>query len=265
MVRETLTSRQNPKIKLARALHSRKGREESGLFLVEGIWHVGEAVEAAYPLEFILCAPELLRSAFGEQTLVRAAGNGIPIYETAPEIFQSLAAKQAPQGMIAVARQRSVPLVALTAQTHPWLVALVAPQDPGNVGAILRSIDAVGASGLILLDGGVDPWHPTAVRASMGALFWAPVAQAGWEAFVGWARQYRLYGSSARGVVDYREAEYAQPCILLLGSEREGLSAEQAGACQMVVRLPMGGHVSSLNLAVAAGVLLFEMRKAFQP
>jgi len=145
-----------------------------------------------------------------------------------------------------------------------WGVALVAPQDPGNVGTILRTIDAVGASGLLLLDSSVDPTHPTAVRASMGALFWHPVINVSFGEFASWVRGhgYRVYGTSARGEVSYESiGEYQRPLVLLMGGEREGLTPEQAGLCEGLVRLPMMGQVSSLNLAVATGVMLYEMRK----
>ena len=257
-----INSRQNPKIKQARSLYTRKARTQSGLFLVEGIRHVGEAIQAQYPLEHLFYAPELLRSSFAEEMIEQARARGIPVYEIPPDIFQTLAEKEAPQGIVAVARQHPTPLAALMPETQPWLVAAITPQDPGNVGTLLRTIDAAGADGLILLKGGADPWHPTAVRASMGALFWLPVAQVSWETFMGWVHPFHLYGTSARGAADYREVEYARPCILLLGSEREGLSQEQAAACKTLVRLPMAGRVSSLNLAVAAGVLLYEMRSS---
>lgn len=258
-----LTSRQNPKIKQARALHTRKGREESGLFLIEGIRHVGEAVEARFPLETIFYAPDLLRSEFARKTIAQADARGVEIYETPADLFATLAEKDAPQGVVAVAKQVTFPLTSLAPETHPWLAAAITPQDPGNIGTILRTLDAVGANGLILLNGGADPWHPTAVRASMGACFWIPVVQADWGTFAAWAQGYHLYGTSARGTADYRGVNYQVPAILLLGSEREGLTTEQAAACEQLVRLPMEGHGSSLNLAVAAGVMLYLMHDSF--
>jgi TrmH family RNA methyltransferase len=153
-------------------------------------------------------------------------------------------------------------LSGLTPRSFPWGVALVEPQDPGNVGTILRTIDAVGASGLILLEDSVDPYHATAVRASMGVLFWHPVVTASFVEFVGWARNggYHVYGTSAHAERDYREVElYRRPLILLMGSEREGLLDEQAAICEQLVRLPMTGRVTSLNLAVATGVMLYEV------
>jgi TrmH family RNA methyltransferase len=127
---------------------------------------------------------------------------------------------------------------------------------------ILRTIDAVGASGLLLLDGGVDAYHPSAVRASMGALFWRPTLSLSFGGFINWTQKhaYHLYGASSHGDVDYREVEvYASPSILLLGSEREGLTSEQSGYCEKLIRLPMRGRATSLNLGVAAGVLLYDM------
>jgi TrmH family RNA methyltransferase len=125
-------------------------------------------------------------------------------------------------------------------------------------------VDAVGASGLILLENSVDPYHPSAVRASMGALFWYPVIQTTYADFIAWAKAgaYTLYGTSAHGKTDYRSVEhYRFPLILLLGSEREGLSAEQVSQCDQVLRMPMHGRVTSLNLAVAAGIMLYAMEQ----
>lgn len=264
MSHHTISSRQNPKIKQARALATRKGRDESGLFLIEGIRHVAEALQADFPLQSIFFAPELLRSEFAHNLIAQAAAQDVEIFQTPAEIFTTLAEKDSPQGIVAIAYQRPLPLPALSPNTHPWVTAAITPQDPGNLGTILRTLDAVGANGLILLEGGADPWHPTSVRASMGALFWIPVVQTDWDTFAAWARGYHLYGTSARGTVDFRAVSYVQPAVLLLGSEREGLSQEQARTCETLIRLPMEGRVSSLNLAVAAGVALFEMRAQFK-
>jgi TrmH family RNA methyltransferase len=139
-------------------------------------------------------------------------------------------------------------------------VALVSPQDPGNVGTILRTLDAVGADGLFLLDGGVELYHPTVVRSSMGVIFWKPVVQTSFDEFAAWASKgrYQLIGTSAHADVDYQTLVPSLPWILLLGSEQKGLSVEQTRICDVTVSLPMHGRVSSLNLAVAAGVLLYR-------
>ena len=257
-----IISHSNPKVKQARALRQRKQRDATGLFLVEGLFHIGEAMAARAAIDSLFYAPDLIESDFARQLIDRAAAEGITCYETTAEILASLAEKENPQGVIAVVAQQRVKLADLTPQNFPWGVAIVCPQDPGNVGTILRTIDAVGASGLILLDSGVDPYHPTAVRASLGSIFWYPIVCASFSEWSQWAQRqgYHVYGTSAGGSVDYREVEaYERPLIALLGSEREGLSREQAAVCQQLVRLPMHGHVSSLNLAVAAGVLLYAV------
>lgn len=257
-----ISSRSNPKIKSARLLRRRKARQSTGYFLVEGVHHVGAAVEAGAKLESIFYSLELLESQYAHELIEQAAGAGIACYSTAEDVFAALAEKDNPQGIAAVVQQEEVDLSALGSGNFPWGVACVAPQDPGNLGAILRTIDAVGASGLILLDGGVDPYHPTAVRASMGALFRHPVVNTSFSEFVNWVAEqgFSVYGTSARGSIDLDQiGELKQPLILLLGSERQGLTPEQAQICRAVIRLSMRGKVTSLNLAVAAGVMLYGM------
>ncbi|OGO26246.1 MAG: hypothetical protein A2W33_09025 [Chloroflexi bacterium RBG_16_52_11] len=262
---ELITSRSNPKIKQLRLLKERKGRQASGLALVEGIHPVGEAVAASLSnktaIEAIYYAPQLLQSVFANALLEGQTAQGISCIALTEEVFLSVAEKDNPQGILAVVRPARYTLDDLSPQNAPWCVALVSPQDPGNVGAILRTIDAVGASALLLLDSGVDAFHPSTVRASMGACFWYPAVSATFANFSQWARQagYSIYGTSAHADQDYTQVEYRQPCILLLGSEREGLAAAHKAMCNSLVRIPMRGLGTSLNLAVAAGVMLYAM------
>ena len=257
-----LTSRNNPQIKQIRALRQRKGRDEYGLFLVEGIRHIGEAVEAGAQIETLCFAPDLLTSHFAQELVEQQQADGTLCLALDADSFTSLADKDNPQGLLAVLRKPSWTLDQLNVVNFPWGVAIVEPQDPGNIGTILRTVDAVGASGLILLDHTADPYHPSAVRASMGALFWYPVVQASFDDFIRWAKlqSYTLYGTSAHGSKDYQAVErFHEPLILLLGSERQGLSPEQTQHCDQLLRLPMRGKGTSLNLAVAAGVMLYAM------
>ena len=261
--RPTLTNPRNPHIKQARLLlRQRKLRDEAGLFVVEGIKHVGEAVAAGAALEYLCYAPDLLESRFAYDLIEEQSRRGLHCYALAADVFESVAEKEHPQGILAVVRQPRALLSELRPDRFGWGVAVVNPQDPGNIGTLLRTIDAVGASGLILLEGGADPYHPNSVRASMGALFWLPIASATFAEFTQWAggHGYHLYGTSAHGAPDYREVkEYQRPAILLLGSEQKGLTDEQRAACEQLIRLPMRGRASSLNLAVAAGVVLYDM------
>jgi TrmH family RNA methyltransferase len=263
-----ITSLSNPKIKQVRRLQQRKYRRESGLAFVEGIRHVGEALEASsraglgLEVDSLYYAPDLLDSEYADGLVRQAQADGVACYPLSPEVFTSISSKENPPGLLALIRPRYEALDNLNPQNFPWGVALVSPQDPGNIGTISRTLDSAGASGLLILEGGADPYHPSAVRASMGALFWHPVVEASFADFALWARQegYTIYGSSARGSLDYRQVgRYRQPAILLLGSERQGLTSEQISQCDVLLRLPMQGRVSSLNLAVAAGVLLYAM------
>ncbi len=256
-----LTSFSNPLVKKIRALKGRKGRAESDLFMVEGLHHVGSALEAGWDVDALLYAPDLLTGDFANTLLDDARRIGLAPQPVSAKVMESLAEKDNPQGILAAVRQRKLGFNDLRAIQSG--VALVSPQDPGNVGTILRTIDAVGADILFLLNGGLDLYHPTCVRASMGTLFWKPVVRAGFDDFVSWAKGngIQLIGASAHSQVNYREAKpEGSPWLLLLGSEQKGLSAEQLAACDVSVSLPMRGLVSSLNLSVAAGVLLYALK-----
>lgn len=256
MTKPLITSPSNSLVKQARALRQKKARRASGTFLVEGIHHVGEALESGWEIEALIYAPDLLKSDFAADLISRLGDKGQPV---SPAVMDSLADKDNPQGILAVVRQQASTISKL--QVPKKSIALVSPQDPGNVGTILRTVDAVGADALFLLDGGVELYHPAVVRASMGALFWKPVVQASFAEFIAWARKgsYQVIGSSARGDVDVRTLVPNLPWVLLMGSEQKGLSTEQLDACDVTVSLPMQGRVSSLNLAVAAGVMLYQL------
>jgi len=256
-----ITSLSNPLIKQIRALRQKKARAETGLFLVEGIHHVGEAISAGWEVDSVLYAPELLKSEFAQDLIARLLSKPQPV---SAQVMESLADKENPQGILAIVQQRQTTLDSLAMSTSSAVtargVALVSPQDPGNVGTILRTLDAVGADALFVLDGGVELYHPTVVRSSMGTIFWKTIVEASFDEFVTWARlrSYQLIGASAHGDVEYQTLVPKLPWVLVLGNEQKGLSAEQTKACDVTISLPMKGRVSSLNLAVAAGVLLYQ-------
>jgi RNA methyltransferase, TrmH family len=258
MQRPLIASPGNPLIKQARALRQKKARNESGLFLVEGIHHVGEVVEAGWDVESILYTSGVLTSPFAHDLISRFSFKPQPV---TAQVMESLADKENPQGIIAIVHQKRNQLKDIKPLTNA--VALVSPQDPGNVGTILRTMDAIGSDALFLLDGGVELYHPTVVRASMGALFWKPIVQTSFDDFRDWARagNYQLIGASAKADMDYHALVPQTPWILMLGNEQKGLSPEQSAACDVTISLPMHGHVSSLNLSVAAGVLLYQFAK----
>lgn len=256
MEKPLITSLSNPLIKQVRSLRQKKVRQESGLFLVEGIHHVGEALEAKWDVESILYAPELLISSFARDLIARLGSKPQPV---STEVMESLADKENPQGILAMVRQKQARFSDL--HSAKTCVALVSPQDPGNVGTILRTMDAVGVDAMFLLDGGVDVYHPTVVRSSMGTIFWKPIVHASFADFIFWAKgkHIQLIGTSAHADVDYHTLVPRHPWVLLLGNEQKGLTIDQTKACDVTVSLPMKGRVSSLNLSVAAGVLLYSL------
>lgn len=257
-----ISSRQNPKIKYVRSLRERKGRQKSGAFLVEGIRPVGEAFEAGMAIQAVFYAPELLDSTFAHHLIEAMHARGIVCYAVGQSVFDAITEKENPQGILAVVSEPRWSLEDLSPQNFSWGVALVSPQDPGNLGAILRTVDAVGADGMLVLDGGVEVYHPSAIRASMGAIFWHPLVSASFEAFEAWAKfhRYHIFGTSAHARRDYRTLEaYPRPRLLLMGSEREGLQPHHLAICEEELSLPMHGRATSLNLAVAAGVFLYAM------
>jgi RNA methyltransferase, TrmH family len=257
---ELISSHSNPLVKLARSVRQPKGRRETGLFLVEGIHHVGEAAVAGWDLETILYAPDLLTSDFGLRLVDEQSRRGVRVVALTRDLFADLTDKDNPQGLLALIHQRTCQLENLQLANLKLAAAVVSPQDPGNVGTILRTIDAVGADALFQLDGGVDPFHPSSVRASMGTIFSKPLIESSFDEFTRWAKKNNIcvIGSSAHAETNYRNVQLANvPTVLLLGSEQKGLLPEQMAACDLVVSLPMRGRASSLNLAVAAGILLY--------
>jgi TrmH family RNA methyltransferase len=256
-----ISSTSNPKIKDIRGLRQRKERAQTGLAFIEGIRIVTDAIQHPGTVDTIVFAPELLTSSFARELVEAQRRAGTPCLEVTAEVFQSLSSKDGPQGMGAVIRQHweSIEKVRL-AEDFCW-VALDAVQDPGNLGTILRTCDAVGCTGVMLLGHSTDPYDPAALRASMGAIFSQRLIRASFEAFACWKQQHghRVVGTSGAARVEYTAIPYQYPLVLLMGSERLGLSAEQQAICDAVVSIPMAGQADSLNLAVATGVMLYEM------
>ncbi len=256
-----ISSRSNAQIKNIRSLSRHKARKQSGLFLAEGLRLVTEAVQTGAEIETLVYAPDLLTSENGLALIEEQEQRGIRCLSVTPEVFKSFASKDNPQGIAAVVRQQWTVLENIHPGDELCWVALDAVQDPGNVGTVLRTCDAVGAAGIILLGNSTDPYHPTALRASMGALFSLRIARAEFAEFLEWVRDrgYTLVGAAGDAPTSCREVEYRPPLVLLMGSERKGLSPEQQAECDVLGSIPMVGRSDSLNLAVATGVLLYEI------
>jgi RNA methyltransferase, TrmH family len=256
-----ISSRNNATIKLIRRLRNRRARHEAGLSYVEGIRIVAEAVQVGADIERIVVARGLLTSEFAAELLEQARGAGIECMEVTDAVFRSISAKDGPQGLGALVRQRWTSLDEIDPGDAPWWVALSNVQSPGNLGTILRTTDAVGCNGVILVGHTADPHDPGAVRASMGALFTQRVARATLDELIAWtqAHGYALVGTSDSATLNYRQADYPQRLVVFMGSEQHGLSPEEEAACDAIVRIPMMGRSDSLTISVATGVVLYEI------
>jgi TrmH family RNA methyltransferase len=256
-----ITSPSNPKIKSIRKLRERKTRQETGCFYAEGLRIVVEAVQQGVPLQTLLVAPDLLTSSIGQKLAAEQKAQGVDVMEVSAEVFQAVALKEDPVGIAAVLQQRWQPLSETFIHPGDLWVALDEVADPGNLGTILRTLDAVGGKGLILLDHSTDPYDPTAIRASMGALFTQKLIKTTFEEFATWKRSQAapLFGTSGAAQADYQETVYPDGLVVLMGSERQGLSENHIRLCDQMVRIPMVGHSDSLNLAVATAVVLYEI------
>jgi TrmH family RNA methyltransferase len=249
------------RIKDLRALRQRKERERTGLYLAVGTRVVGEALALGAPLELLVASPELLRGTFAAGVLAEGRRAGLPVLELTAAAMASLVEQDGRHGLAAVVRQRWTRLEALRPGGGDCWVALDAVQYPGNLGTVLRTADAVGAPGVLLLEASADPHDPASVRASMGALFGLRLVRTGFAELAAWAGRHgvAMIGSSPSARLDYRAATYRRPLLLLLGGAARGLSAERLALCDRVVSIPMAGRGDSLNLAVAAGLLLYEV------
>ncbi len=260
-----ITSLQNPRVKLLRSLRLRKFREQEGRFLVEGIRIVEEALACAAPVETLVYAPELLVSDRAQALVAHAAADRR--LALSAEAFRSLSDREDPQGIAAVVRIEGRRLSALPLSAEMLVVVAYQLSDPGNLGAIIRTADAAGAAGVIAVTPSVDLYDPQTVRATMGSLFALPVVYPV-EAvdLERWVAQVRAAGvplcvvaSSAHGRQDYFEADYRRPVALLVGNERYGLPPEVRDKADLLVRLPMAGRATSLNVSAAAAALVFEV------
>jgi TrmH family RNA methyltransferase len=255
-----ITSRKNPIVKTIRGLASRKERERTGQCFVEGLHLVASAVQQGATIDTCVVAPDLL-SAFGRDLARAIVDRGARRVDVSAEVFHTLAAKDHAQGLGIVVSQRWESLARFDASTGRRWVALDTVQYPGNLGTILRTCDAVGGAGVILLGDTADPYDPAAVRASVGAIFAQRLARASFAEFIEWKRHNRamVVGTSPIATLDYRSVAYYPPVVLLMGSESRGLAREQQDMCDVVVTIPMVGQSDSLNLAVAASVVLYEI------
>src|SRR4051794_37784646 len=256
-----VTAFSNSTVKLLRSLRDKKARRAEGLFLAEGLRIIAEARGSGRLPEIIAFSAEGAKHPLAAEIIAEAEASGADAIETTPEILSRMSGKDNPQMLLGAYRQPETSLDRIDrSKADLWIVAQ-ALRDPGNLGTILRTGDAVGAGGLILIDDCVDPFSVEAVRASMGALFTQRIAAASWDEFVRWLRAGpgQLIGTSLRTETDYQEPRYRKPTFILVGNEAQGLPADYEQECDLLVRMPMLGKADSLNAAIATAVMAYEV------
>ena len=256
-----ITAFSNPLVKYARDLRDKRHRRAAHQFLAEGLRILTEARESGRLPHTLFYAAASIDHPLVHALSMDVEQAGGQSIQTTPDILSKLSGKDNPQAVVGIYDDFETSLTDLDRTTSGiWLVA-ERLRDPGNLGTILRTGDAVGAGGLILIGECVDPFSVEAVRASMGALFTIPVVRTEWTPFLDWLRAGpgQLVGLSLDTNTDYRAATYAGPTFLLTGNEAHGMPEDYAEACDLLVKIPMLGKADSLNAAIATAVMAYEV------
>ena len=257
-----ITSLQNERVKLIRSLDMRKVRRESGLFVAEGTSVLVTARDAGWKPKVLAFLAGSTTTGIQRELLGWAQDAGAECLEVSEAVLGKLAAKDNPQTLLGVFEQRWVPTPRDLAASDVW-IALEGVRDPGNLGTIIRTADAVGAGGVVLIGNSADPYSREAVRATMGSVFNTPLVRLTIDEALDWLSGWPgdIAGTHLSASEDFRVRGYRSPTLLLMDSKNPGLSAELSAACTRLVKIPMVGRLDSLNLAVATALMLYEVAK----
>jgi RNA methyltransferase, TrmH family len=265
---QVVTSAANPVVKRVRLLADRKHRRRQNAFVVEGLQPVWRAVSAGRQLETLIVAPELLTSRPATEMVAELERDGVAVTRVSADIFHRLSDRDGPAGLAAIVRGGLGGLAELAVTADSVFVVLHELQNPGNIGSIIRTADAAGAAGVILLGNTADPLSGAAIKASMGSLFALPVVAVAEPAqLLDWAHDngVRLVAMSGAGAAELWSVELPRPTLVLLGNEGAGLPESLLAAADQAVRIPMTGTAESLNVAAAAAVVLYELARRAEP
>ncbi|MGI8774338.1 MAG: TrmH family RNA methyltransferase [Actinomycetota bacterium] len=261
---EVITSTANPLVRRARKLRHRKYRESEGVFLIEGIAHVRQALDHGADIEQILVAPDLLDSQGAWEVVEARERAGMQVVRLGREAFESITERDHPSGLAATVRSSDRPLTDLVAGPGDFFVALHDVGNPGNLGSVIRTVDAVGGHGVVIVGDSTDHRHPAAVKASMGTIFTVPTFQTrSLDDLFAWClmEDVPVMTTSVRGESLLWDTDLSERILFLFGSEAMGLPPEVLARGDTSISLPMKGAASSLNLAVAVGVILYEVAR----
>lgn len=257
---EHITSPSNPKIKAVSSLFLRKYRKETGLFVAEGLRSVLEGLDCGVVPEQLIYSDEADIHEGLQRAIDATSARGGLCLKVGEAVLEKLSRKENPQMVMGVFKQRFSALKDIKPDQSKLWVALEEVRDPGNLGTIMRTIDGVGATGVILIGQSCDPFSVEAVRATMGSIFSVPIVPCSLDEFldltVTWPGSVIATALNER-TVDFREADYKKPMILVMGNEQAGITEKLQKAVHQTVKLPMNGRADSLNLAIATGIMLY--------
>lgn len=259
-----VTSLANPIVKDLRSLALKKFRDQQGVFLAEGLKLVIDALEQDWRIKTLVFAKSGKGNKTVEQVAARTFAKGGLVLEVTEKVISAITRRDNPQMVAGVFEQQYHQLAGLKPKGNDVYVALDRVRDPGNLGTVIRTADAVGAKGVILIGDTTDPYSLETVRATMGSVFSVPLYRASEADFLNWRKGFSglVVGTHLKGAVDYRTIPYAnKPVILIMGNEQQGLPDSLAGACDKLARIPQAGRADLLNLAIATGVMLYEIRR----
>lgn len=260
---KVITSLTNDRIKAIRALEMRKVRKETGLFVAEGASLLITARDQGFVPETLVYQAGTNESGIVRGLIAWALKEGAEVLEVSEAVLAKLASKDNPQTVLGVFKQAFMapPNAAIIDETATWL-ALEEVRDPGNLGTIIRTCDAVGVSGVILIGACCDPYSLESIRATMGSVFAVPLAKLDRETFIAYAKSWPgdVVATDLASKLDFRSVRYRGPGLVVMGSEGPGLTDAIAAACTRRVKIPMAGNLDSLNLAIATALTLYQIR-----
>lgn len=259
MSRRVITSLSNDTVKRVRALHMRKERDETGLFVAEGLKNVIEGIDTGHAPKILMHGPDAVSHPMMQKAVQATLAAGGEVIEVTHDILAKVSRRENPQAVVGVFPQAFVGLTDVTPGPAQCVVALHRVRDPGNLGTIVRTADSAGCGAVILVGECCDPYSVEAVRATMGSIFAVPLARATEDEFAAWRAGWTgsVVGTLLSATVTHSDARYAKPAIVLMGNEQQGLTPDMAALCDVNVKIPMRGRADSLNLSVATGIMIY--------
>lgn len=259
-----ITSLSNPIIKDIKSLTQKKNRDASNKFIAEGLKLVIDAIDSGWEIEILIYAKAAVQKEIVQKTAAKVVANSGLVLEVTEKVLTSITRRDNPQMVVGVFKQRFTNLDKLKPENGDTFIALDRVRDPGNLGTIIRTADAAGIKGVILVGATTDAFSIETVRATMGSIFALPILKCDVDTFLNWQNSHDMsvIGSHLKGSVDYRTIDYkSKPTVLLMGNEQAGLPDELASKCDQLARIPQVGDADSLNLAIATALMIYEARR----